>query len=287
MQLRATRLLCQLGSPATKAIPTLKELLTNKQPGVALDAALLLVSIDTNAAAPAIPVLIEAVKSTPEGNTGLAAAIKALAKLGPMAKDSLPELVKKYDANKPDLRIHAAEAVARIDPEQAPKAVEVIVALLKEKKQKWELVRLYSANALRQIGAPAKPALPTLLDLLQDDGPFHAEIAAAIIVIDPDGAKRAYDWIRTVLTNPNHDDFYDVFDQLPELGLAAKPLIPDVIELLKSKTASVRRQAVETLAAIGPNAKDALPELKKLAASAPEQRTRELVAEAIKKIEAK
>ncbi len=281
--LEATLTLRRVGEFAKAAIPALKKLLGNEKPEVRLEVALALVDIDNKDAEP-VPVLIETLKSNNEASATRAA--KALTELGPLAKDALPELMKHFEAKSPHLRLWAAEAVARIDPKQAPKAVEVIVGLLKDKKYKTSMVRSYSLVALKRIGAPAKSALPTLVDLLKDDGPFHVDVALAMIAIDPDGEKLGYDWLRSVLTNTGHDDYYDLVEMLPEFGKVAKPLVPELVKLLGSSTPYFRHNAIDALAALGPDAKDALPELKKLAESDTQPNIRKAAVKAVKKIEA-
>ena len=107
-------------------------------------------------------------------------------------------------------------------------------------------------------------------------------------VIDPDGAKPAFEWIRSALGKESLDeDTHDLLERLPEFGKKASPLMPELIAMLKAKPFFYRKQAILTLSAIGPDAKDALPELKKLAEGDPRPDIRKLAAEAVKRIEAK
>lgn len=276
--------LLQVGPAAKDAVPALKNLLDDKAPPVRFEAALALVGIDKTQAAGAVPALTEGLKSA-DARAGRAA--KALGELGPVAKAAVPELVKRFDAKNLHVRLYSAGAAARIDPALAPKAVEVLVAILKDKKTQSSMLRSYGLVALRNIGPAAAPALPTLKTMLTDDGAFHPHAAVTMVMIGGDGASAAFDWVRTVLTKPNHDELYDLIEELPVLGPKAAPLVPDLIKLLAAKTPFHRRGAVEVLAAIGPGAKDALPELKKLAANDPRTDVRKLAAEAVAKIEAK
>jgi HEAT repeat protein len=281
----ASRDLPRLGPPAKAALPALKKLLDDEKPEVRLEAAITLVALDGAEAKGAVPALIAGLKM---GDAAATRAAKALGELGPAAKDAVPELVKHFDAKNPHLRLHTAGAAGRIDPAQAPKAAEVLVALLKDKKYRVSMVRSYSLVALSRIGPAAKDALPALAEILKDDGPFHADVARTMIAIDPDGAEPAYEWVRAVLTGKSDDDdAYDLLERLPEFGAKAKPLVPELVKLLQSKTAFYRENAVLTLAAIGPDAKDALPELKKLAEGDKKDDIRKLAADAVKKIEGK
>ncbi len=283
VRFEASQTLLSVGPTAKTAVPALKLLLDDPAPGVRFEAALALVGIDSKDAAGAVPALTEGLKTSDSHATRAA---KALGTLGPVAKDAVPELLKKFDAGAPLLRLSSAEAVARIDPAHAPKAAEAIATLLADKKYKSSLVRRNSLTALKGIGPAARPALPVLAELLKDNGPFHTEVAITMIVIDPDGAKPAFEWLHTVMTSGD-DDGYDNLDHLVDLGPAAKPLVPDLLTMLKSKDSYRQENAVLVLGAIGPGAKDAVPELKKLAGSGPDSRIKTAAAEAIKKIEAK
>ena len=283
VRFEASQTLLSVGPPAKTAVPALKKLLDDPVPGVRFEAALALVGIDSKGAAGTVPALTEGLKAADSQATRAA---KALGVLGPVAKDAVPELFKKFDAGALLLRLSAAEAVARIDPAQAPKAAEAIAAMLADKKYKSSLIRRNSLTVLRGIGSAAKPALPVLVELLKDKGPFHTEVAITMIAIDPDGAKPAFEWLHTVMTGGD-DDRYENLDHLVDLGPAAKPLVPDLLKLLKSKDSYRRENAVLVLGAIGPGAKDAVPELKKLAGSDPDSHIQTAATQAIKKIEAK
>lgn len=280
----AASYLLQLGPVAKSAVPDLKALLSDTTQEVQLEAALALVGIDLKEGAAAVPVLTHALTT---GDGPALRAAKALAKLGPVAKAAGPALEKHFGSKNLNMRIHAAEAAARVDSALAPKAVEVIVAILKEQKLKPASARMYAIESLRAIGAPAKPALPLLAGMLNEKGEYPVQAAVAMVAIDPDGAKAAFDWMRAVFAKPGHDDAYELAEMLPDLGPKAAPLVPELTKMLGEKQLYFRRAAVATLGAIGPAAKDALPDLKKMAASDPRPDLKKLAAEAVAKIEAK
>ena len=158
--------------------------------------------------------------------------------------------------------------------------------LLTDAKKKFSYDRGEAAMAMARIGPGAKAAVPTLLELLKDKGPFHAEIAIAAVVIDADAAKPARDWLRAQLTD-NGGDKYEIAGRLQELGKCAKPLLPELQIMLKMKAPYFREHATKALGAIGPDAGEALPTLKELAAKDSSQRVRKLATEAVKAIEGK
>jgi HEAT repeat protein len=283
VRIKASRNLLQTKSAAKGAIPALAKLLDDKVSEVRFEAALALVGIDPSKAAGGVPALIAGVESDND-NTVLRAA-KALAVLGPVAKSAAPALLKKCDTQYPQWRQHAAAALARVDPAQTPKAVEVLVDLIKDRKA--GAAHRDAITALRRIGPNAKAAMPALAELLNDKDYDHADVAVAMLVIDADGAKPALEWVRKVLTDKSSSDLYELTELLPQLGAAAKPLIPELVTLLQSKVLFQRARAIEALGEIGPDAKDALPELKKITESDTRERIRNAIADAVKKIEAK
>jgi HEAT repeat protein len=281
----ASQTLVSVGEPAKAAIPDLKRLLGDKKPAVALEAALALVEIVPADAADAVPVLTRGLGAA---DSEAIRAARALTKLGPVAKSAIPELIKKFDAKNVHLRLAAAEAAARIDPAQADKATEILVALLKDKKHKSSMVRTYATQSLLRIGSGAKAAVPTLLELLKDDGPFHGEIALAAIAIDPESGKPALAWVREVLSqDTSNEDTYDLIESFALLGPKAKAFVPELIAMLGSKTPFTQKNAIIALREMGPEAKDALPALKELAAKEQRQNIRRLAGEAVKAIEGK
>ncbi len=284
-RIEAITSLVMVGSLAKPAVPALKKLFGDPKSEVRLEAAIALADIDPKEAANAVPLLAAELKAASDA-TAIRIA-KVLAGFGPVAKPAVPELVKKFDAKNPHLRVYSAEAVGRIDPAQVSKAVAVLMEILKNEKYHSSMVRHYALNALRRIGPAAKEAGPALAKVLRDAGDFHGDVALAMIALEPNGAEPAFEWVRKALADEPTDDTYEIIDLLPELGAAGKPLVPELMGKLKSKARYHQQQAILTLAAIGPGAKDALPELKKLAESASLPDIKEHAAEAIKKIEAR
>ena len=87
VRLEASQNLLMTGPAAKAALPALKKLLDDDKPAVRLEAALALVCIDVKESAGAAPALIEGLKA---GDQPATRAAKALAELGPVAKDAVP-----------------------------------------------------------------------------------------------------------------------------------------------------------------------------------------------------
>ena len=144
------------------------------------------------------------------------------------------------------LRSGAVLALASILPKEEPSAKQVLPAL---SDSDWT-VRRAAAQALGKMGPPARSAVPTLFKMLE--------------------SETDRDWARQALR--------DIDDAEP----AALPIL---IAALKGEERSARYYAVFFLKKLGPAAKDALPDLRKLAED-DSRRFRDSVQAAIASIEA-
>ena len=287
-RLAAVQNLGSVGVPARPAVPELKQRLSDKTPEVALEAAIVLTEIASSDAAESIPVLITGVKS--ENEVAATRAARALSVHGLAAKSAVPELVKRFAAKTPQLRIAAAEAAGRIDPDQAEKAAEVLVTFFKQPNN--SMFRDEAVYSLIRIGPSAKSAAPALVEMFQNPKKggsdyFRVELALAIMAIDPQIAKPLATWVRERLVKDSDEDGIDIARHFRQLGVGAKPFLGELIVMLQSKDLYIRECATVTLGAIGPPAKDALPKLRELAEKDVFPSIRKYAVIAIKKIEAK
>jgi HEAT repeat protein len=282
-RLQAGRLLTRIGPGARAALPLLKDLLADKAATTRVEAALTMVAIDPKQSRAAVPALIEGLGGKEYASARRTAA--ALAAIGPPAKAAVPELVKLFDHKDPMTRLNAAEAAARIDPAQTDRAVGVILAVLKDPKNKADMLRESGAEALRRIGPGAKAAVPALLEMLQDDGPFHAEVAVTAVALDPVAGKPAVEWVRARLAKEDDEDHYDVVNALETVGPNGKSMLPELTALLKSKAPYIRVHAAVAVGSVGPAASEALPALRGLLANEKSPVNRRKIEGAIKKVE--
>ena len=300
IRVEASQCLMLAGPVAKSAVPALKKLSGSPKSEPQLEAAIALAGIDPKGAAETVPALTEGLKSEPDSEPKVSRIAwwldyeveprairiaKVLAELGPVAKSAVTELIKRYDAKDPHLRLHAAEAVGRVDSEQAPKAAKALIKLMRDADFDFYRVRVNSLAAIRRIGPAAKSVAPTLLSMIEEERDVREHAALTLIVVDPDGAQPAFEWFRKALAAEATVNSHALIARLPEIGVAAKPLVPELIVALKSNY--YQKDAIRSLAAIGPGAKDALSELKKLAEDGPRPEIKWLAAAAIKKIEVK
>jgi HEAT repeat protein len=88
-------------------------------------------------------------------------AADALARIG---EEAVPSLIVALSDPDPDVRAHAARAVAILGP-KAQSAVPALIRLLHDPD---DYVRRNAARALGQIGPAAKDAIPSLIELLKE-----------------------------------------------------------------------------------------------------------------------
>jgi hypothetical protein len=88
-------------------------------------------------------------------------ATDALARIGPAA---VPALIHALRDPNPDVRNHAAQAIARMGPPAKAAVPELIIAL---QDSDWN-VRRSAARALGQIGEGAQAAVPALIEVIRN-----------------------------------------------------------------------------------------------------------------------
>jgi HEAT repeat protein len=285
VRLAAARDLVRIGPPAKAAVPLLKECFADPNLDIALEAALGVLGIDPTDSAEATPVLTRGLTASDQDAYRSAG---ALGRIGPSARTAIPALLLKLEAINLDVRIAAANAVVKIEPGLAGKATDALIGVLR--MEEFENVMLHGdvGSVLARIGPDARAALPILLDLLvKDPGPYTADLALAAVMIDPEGGASALRWIGDRLPRDNGNDAYSLAERVPLLGPRAAPLLPDLLRMLKATTPAFRQNAVEALKAIGPNARDALPQLKEAAQQDPDADVRRSAAEVVAALEGK
>jgi RNA polymerase sigma factor (sigma-70 family) len=171
----------------------------------------------------AVPVLVEEMKHGRKNERQFALA-EALPSLRSTAKAAIPAAITALRDEDPDIRRIAVNALRSIDPEgtSAPAMARVVTDDDAD-------IRYRAMQALAGWGPKARVAAPQLL---------------AAAVKDPNPG-----WRRLALTT------------LDALKLDAATLLPALEEALKDKDGKVRQQAIATLGTLGAEARDAVPGL--------------------------
>jgi HEAT repeat protein len=278
--------LARLGPVARPAVPSL---LRRVQTGDAVTRFLTaeaLAATDRSTWRTYVPVFVTTVKA--EGSPYRARAIRDLGAAGSKATAALPALRDCFTGANFNLRVAAAEAVVRIEPKEIPDAVQCLADVLKDPgeggNRRWTAWRS-AMRALDAIGPQAREGVPALLDLVhrESDSGLAGQAAVVAIRIDAERAREAYDLFRVHLS-PGHPDPDDLWlSRVLDLKALAKPLIPDLITALGSRHASQREAALDALAMLGPDAKEALPALRELTKSGKDAKHAAEVVRAIEK----
>jgi HEAT repeat protein len=209
----------------------------------------------------------------------------------PMAEGKpLSHWIKQLEEGGPQDRERAAKAVLSLGPKGAP-AVPALAKALKE--DKVEGVRRASAQALGKIGPSAKAAVPALADALQDKSRIVSNFSAQALGAIGSDAKEAVPALVATLNGADKERHMGCVLALghirhPDakallalkgaalngppvlsgaasqaLGKLGKAAVPALIEIAQKKGIG-GTTALEALATIGPDAKEAVPGLIKL-----------------------
>jgi HEAT repeat protein len=205
-------------------------------------------------------------------------AIAALHGLKVDPKEAVPVLVKRLQED-PDttVRRSAVRTLAKLGPD----AVAPLQTALADKINE---IQLDAVTALGQLGDDAKSALPSIKDLAQKaDHPSVRKAAVmALGKLGPDGETAVAGLIKG---GDSATRLACLQALAPAMGQAPdKKLVPDLIIALGDEDLKVKAVAATLLGQIGPEAKSAVPALKKAAAGA-EPAVRELIEKCLGKIE--
>lgn len=186
VQQAAIRALGQLGSTAEAAIPALTDLLEDSDQ---LRQALALRALweITGDATPRVHKLSEIIGSEKSSGSMSFAAI-ILGEMGPVARNAIPILIRTLNHDDAGARVYAAQALWKIDRQQLPVVIEVLV---EEISLHPSIVAYPAAKTLGEMGPDAKAAVPTLVKLRwYPDVSVRTAVARALERIDPNAAAQ-------------------------------------------------------------------------------------------------
>lgn len=235
VRVNAANALGVMGQDAKPAIPDLIKTLKDQNKDVRERAAQALVQMGPEA----VPPLKEALKE--KGTSNLAAL--ALAEQKPVTQDTVKSLIENLKEPDPNDRQGAEAALVKV----GPPAVNSLMKALDEKDK-----RSPTAKVLGNIGEPAKPALPLLVQGLKDPDPeFRMTTHNALVKM----GKPAVADLALAIKDPDDKVWYSAFVALGKIGPDAKEAIPALTSALEDKNRSVRMMAVHALVRIDPNNK--------------------------------
>jgi HEAT repeat protein len=253
---KAVRELGLIGPDARDAVPGLVAVVQGKDDELRLAALMALEQIGAEARA-ALPAFRAALK---EGNPPVRqSAVRALGKLGAAARPALPELAPLLARSEGIARVETAEAVARIDPENK-EAVATLAALLKDPNGE---TRIKAVEVLAHLGARARSSEAALAEILKE--PDTSLRIRAVELLAPGGLARPQVLTATASLVEDRTTAKEIrlraATVLSELGAAAHPAVPALVNTLKDPDRDIRIKTAEVLAAVGPAARTAIPAL--------------------------
>jgi HEAT repeat protein len=189
-------------------------------------------------------------------------AAAVLEKLGPRVKPVLPELVRRFETTDGPARHYVRLVFLKLGPDAAEAVPALVRAIRPADLEVWITYR-----ALGAIGPAARPAVPALLEVIRDlkarDRAQAFVALAEIRAVD----ETAIATLRKAVTGPEsasrkggHERYLAAY-ALGALGPAAKAAVPDLRRLLDDEGALARVGAAYALARITGDTDGYLPQL--------------------------
>jgi HEAT repeat protein len=194
-----------------------------------------------------LPALIRALRS--QNPVERVRAAKDLGRLGWLARDAMPALVKTLHDDDGKVREAAAHAIGLMGPEALPTLIEML-------RHEDKYVRRHAVWALGKLGPLARPALTNLCQALRDVDPRTASGAAQSLgSLGADGAD-AVNALAEAMRGTNIVLCRLASKALSQIGA---PALPTLISHLQHTDPFVRGESALAIGWIGAPARSAVP----------------------------
>jgi HEAT repeat protein len=196
---------------------------------------------------PSAPVIVALLTASHDKDSSVSSPAESslktlIAKSRPSAISSMAFAIASDD---PHVRVWAAEALGRID---AP-AASAVAALMEALKDRNPGVRSAAATNLGRFGPSASAAVATLAEELDDnEGSVRTASASALGRIGASAAPAVPGLIRHLR---DRGDTYLYIEALGGIGDAAETAVPTLVEFLRSKDWAIQALTVRALGKIG------------------------------------
>lgn len=282
----AIEVLLRMGAEAKDAGPALEELLDDKTPAVRYKVALTLGKIGSNSKK-AVPVLAEALKSADLETRK--EALEAIAGIGPVDGETTPALLQALTDSDAGIRKGANQALAKVGATAAPQLIkaldhkeksvrhqamellggispasnETLEAFTAKLKGEDPVLRIKSAGALWKAKHEADPILPVILEGSKSaDLDIRHEANVVLFQIEP-LPKEGLVIVREAIKDKDAGIRLKAAQALVGTeGDDRKLALTAATALLES---DFKREAIQLIGKVGPDATDALPALVKVA----------------------
>jgi HEAT repeat protein len=175
-------------------------------------------------------------------------ALSALVKIGLPNKTDVPLFANSLREPSVELRRYAASTLERMGADARGAAADLTAAL----GDNDPMVRQSVARALGKLGRDVKDNAVRPLELLLTDSNRDNRMAAAEGLADLYAASNDMESLKKMLKNQDTDVRGFAVKAFAKMGKAAKPVLPDLLEMAKSDTGDVRRATVQLLALVDP-----------------------------------
>jgi HEAT repeat protein len=246
-----------LSALGPEARPEVAKLLKHPKAEVRMTAAGVLAVLGGDIA-DVLPLLLRGLQD--KDSLAQSAAAEALEKIGPRAKEAVPALAKNLKGRYANVRVTAAKALAAMGSEAKQALPALKAALLGDYPVAPEsMTDRAVTEVLVKIG---KPALPTLSSILEGKKLPASVYAAAAKGRIEGNWKEPLRVLHEGLKDPRSN--MDALQMLEQIGPQAKEAVPEVIKALRTESFAsvVRRQAAQTLGKIAPGNKEAAQALR-------------------------
>ncbi len=204
------------------------------------------------------------------------AIIETLGRIGPASASAVPRLLDVAQKKGSDQRTSVLPALARIGP-GATAALPMIYAAIRDEATD---VRASASTALASVESDDAKAIAALVPLVTEgeSGKVHRATAVALVKYGERASAAVPGLVRML---DRETDRGSAMQALKAIGVRT---VPDLVKMLAVKEPRIRTFACESLGALGPAAKDAVPKLQELLAG--DSSLRAPVTAALAKIEA-
>jgi HEAT repeat protein len=260
VRMEVLTILASHGSAGSDSVGQLIELVKGSDKTVRNRALGLLTQMGAEAA-PAAPELVKLIADSATTSADVSLMVRLLGQIGPPAKAAVPELKKLLDHQQTIVKADAAEALLRIDPESKKQGVAVLMELLRQKQAGLNLIA--ASGALLQNGVPVNELFPLLQQYVKVH-PGNKQALVATLVSGPQPLKEAAPILRELTKDANGSVRNEAVLALARVDGQDKDVVTELRAMLGQASFPWRDRAVAALGALGPSAKDALPQLMEL-----------------------
>jgi HEAT repeat protein len=156
------------------------------------------------------------------------------------------DLCKALTSRKPEVRLDAAVALAKLGSRAAEAVPELTEAVNDTEPQ----VRVAAVRALGNIGTQARSAYPLLFKALADSSPGISQAAADSLDKLGPPTRLELELLRTGLKDANPSARAFSAKALGQLGRAAQPASSELVRALRDRESAVRQAAATALGAL-------------------------------------